>query len=399
MEYLISAGQVVTGPGGQRLRDGAVLVRGERIVGVGPRPDIEVLASPEATTIAFPNSTLLPGLIDCHVHLALDAGPDPVTTLLDTDDADLLTGMAERARQLLESGVTTVRDLGDRNGLALRLRDSIAHDGVLGPRILSAGTPLTRPGGHCWFFGGEVDGEAALRELVRRNAQDGVDVIKVMATGGGITKGGPPIWQAQFTTAELRLVVAEARQAGLPVAAHAHGTEGIEAAVAAGVTTLEHCTWMAQDGFDVRHDLVAEIVAKEIRVCPAASPDWRGFAQRFGPERAEEMFNRLRWMADQGVRLIAGTDAGVTHAVFNGFVSSLEFFRHIGLSPAEAIDSATVEAALALGIASDTGRLSPGYRADLLAVTGDPLTNLADLRDVRLVMSAGHPHTPPTKRR
>ncbi|MBT2481585.1 amidohydrolase family protein [Streptomyces sp. ISL-94] len=399
MEYLISAGQVVTGPGGRRLRDGAVLVRGERIVDVGPRRDIEVLASPEATTMAFPDGTLLPGLIDCHVHLALDAGPDPVTALLDTDDADLLAGMAKRARQLLDSGVTTVRDLGDRNGLALRLRDSIARDGVLGPRILSAGTPLTRPGGHCWFFGGEVDSEAALRELVRRNAEEGVDVIKVMATGGGITKGGPPIWQAQFTTAELRLVVAEARKAGLPVAAHAHGTAGIEAAVAAGVTTLEHCTWMAQDGFDVRPDLVAEMAAKEIRVCPAASPDWRGFAQRFGVERAEEMFGRLRWMADQGVRLIAGTDAGVTHAVFDGFVSSLEFFRHIGLSPAEAIDSATVEAALALGIAADTGQLSPGYRADLLAVTGDPLSDLADLRDVRLVMSAGRPHTPPTKRR
>ncbi|WP_308345459.1 amidohydrolase family protein [Streptomyces sp. ISL-94] len=349
--------------------------------------------------MAFPDGTLLPGLIDCHVHLALDAGPDPVTALLDTDDADLLAGMAKRARQLLDSGVTTVRDLGDRNGLALRLRDSIARDGVLGPRILSAGTPLTRPGGHCWFFGGEVDSEAALRELVRRNAEEGVDVIKVMATGGGITKGGPPIWQAQFTTAELRLVVAEARKAGLPVAAHAHGTAGIEAAVAAGVTTLEHCTWMAQDGFDVRPDLVAEMAAKEIRVCPAASPDWRGFAQRFGVERAEEMFGRLRWMADQGVRLIAGTDAGVTHAVFDGFVSSLEFFRHIGLSPAEAIDSATVEAALALGIAADTGQLSPGYRADLLAVTGDPLSDLADLRDVRLVMSAGRPHTPPTKRR
>ncbi|MFE9804054.1 amidohydrolase family protein [Streptomyces goshikiensis] len=395
MEYLISAGQVVTGPGGQRLLDGAVLVRGDSIVATGPRPEIEVLASSEARTIAFPDGTLLPGLIDCHVHLALDAGPDPVTALLDTDDVDLLAGMAERARQLLESGVTTVRDLGDRNGLALRLRDSIAHDGVVGPRILSAGTPLTRPGGHCWFFGGEVDDEAALRELVRRNAEDGVDVIKVMATGGGITKGGPPIWQAQFTTAELCLVVAEARRAGLPVAAHAHGTMGIEAAVAAGVTTLEHCTWMAEDGFDVRQDLVADIVAKEIRVCPAASPDWRGFAQRFGSERAEEMFGRLRWMADQGVRLIAGTDAGVTHAVFDGFVSSLEFFRHIGLSPAEAIDSATVEAAKALGVASDTGRLSPGYRADLLAVTGDPLSDLSALRNVRLVMSAGHPHTRP----
>lgn len=394
MEYLITAGQLVTGPGGRRLRDGAVLVRGATIAGVGPRAEIAPLAGPGATVMSFPDGTLLPGLIDCHVHLALDAGPDPVTALLDTDDTGLLAGMAERARQLLDSGVTTVRDLGDRGGLALRLRNSIEREAAPGPRILSAGTPLTRPGGHCWFFGGEVGDEESLRDLVRRNVRDGVDVIKVMATGGGITKGGPPVWQAQFTAADLDLVVAEARRAGLPVAAHAHGTEGIAAAVAAGVDTIEHCTWMARDGFDVREDLVAEIAAKGIRVCPAASPDWRGFARRFGQERAEEMFDRLRWMAGQGVRLIAGTDAGVAHAVFDGFVSSLEFFRHIGFSPAEAIDAATVEAALALGIASDTGRLTPGYRADLIAVTGDPLADLAALRDVRLTMSAGRPHVP-----
>ncbi|MEU7603677.1 amidohydrolase family protein [Streptomyces sp. NPDC041003] len=366
------------------------------IEAAGPRAAVEALAGPEVRRLAFPDGTLLPGLIDAHVHLALDAGPDPVATLRASSDSELYAGMALRAEQLLATGVTTVRDLGDRGGLAVRLRDEIAAGQMPGPRVLAAGTPLTAPGGHCWFFGGEVEGEDAIREAVRRNAASGVDLIKVMATGGGITQGGPPVWQAQFTTREMRVVVEEARRAGLPVAAHAHGTEGIAAAVAAGVDSIEHCTWMGRDGFDVREDLAATIAGRGIAVCPAASPDWRGFAERFGPQRAEEMFQHIRWMAGSGVRLLPGTDAGVPRAVFDGFVSSLEFFEHIGMTAAEIIDLATAGAAEALDIAHDTGRLAPGHRADLLVVDGDPLTDLAALRSVRLVLAAGRPFGLPT---
>ncbi|MGP4003646.1 amidohydrolase family protein [Streptomyces sp. 8N706] len=374
--------------------DGAVLVEENTITAVGPSAETEALAPHGTPRFSFPDATLLPGLIDCHVHLLLDAGADPVATLGTTDEAGLLLGMAGRAAKVLSSGVTTVRDLGDRNGLAVRLREAISEGVLPGPRILAACTPLTAPGGHCWFLGGEVAGEGAMRDMVTRAVKDGADVIKVMATGGGLTKGGPPIWKSQFTPAELRLVVEEARRAGLPVAAHAHGTDGIAAAVAAGVDTIEHCTWMAEEGFDVREELIADIVAKGIRVCPAASPDWRGFAQRFGIERAEEMFDRLRTMSRQGVQLIAGTDAGVPHAVFDDFVSSLEFFQHIGFSPAEVIDVATAQAAHAVGIGADTGQLDVGYRADLLIVDGNPLEDLGALRNVRLVVADGRPYIP-----
>ncbi|MFE5804260.1 amidohydrolase family protein [Streptomyces sp. NPDC056491] len=386
---------MVAGPGGRVITDGAVLHDGGVITAAGPRGEVEAQAGPEDPRLDFPDGTLLPGLIDSHVHLALDAGPDPVAVLRAAPDAELYAGMAGRARQLLATGVTTARDLGDRGGLAVRLRDDIAAGRVPGPRLLSAGTPLTVPGGHCWFLGGEVEGADAIREAVRRNAARGVDLIKVMATGGGITKGGPPIWQAQFTPQELSLIVEEARSAGLPVAAHAHGTEGIAAAVAAGVDTIEHCTWMGREGFEVREDLVDAIAARGIAVCPAASPDWRGFAERFGRERAEEMFGRLRWTVERGVHLLPGTDAGVPHAVFDGFVSSLEFFEHIGLTPAEIVDLATTGAARALGIDGDTGRLAAGLRADLLVVDGDPLADLAALRAVRLVVSGGRIATGP----
>ncbi|MCG3040421.1 amidohydrolase family protein [Streptomyces sp. S1A] len=394
MDTLVSAGRVLLGPRGRHITDAAVLVRGDVIADIGPRAEVEARAPREVSRFDCPGGTLLPGLIDAHVHLVLDAGPDPVAALQGTGDAELMHGMADRARRLLGRGVTTVRDLGDRGGLAVRLRDDIAAGRLPGPRVLAAGTPVTAPGGHCWFLGGEADGTDAIREVIRRNIERGADVVKVMATGGGITRGGPAIWAAQFTEAELRTVVEEARSAGLPVAAHAHGTAGIAAAVAAGVDTLEHCTWMGRDGFEVREDLIDAIAAKNISVCPAASPDWRGFARRFGPERAEEMFGTLRHMRERGVRLIAGTDAGIGRAVFDDPVSSLEFFQHIGCTPAEIIDLATHETARALGIAHDTGLLRPGHRADILAVDGNPLDDLQALRAVRLVVTDGHPHIP-----
>ncbi|MDV7221698.1 metal-dependent hydrolase family protein [Streptomyces prunicolor] len=350
---------------------------------------------PGATTLNFPDGTALPGLIDCHAHLMFDAGSDPVSTVLQSGDEDLLAGMVDRARQLVGRGVTTVRDLGDRNGLAVRLRDMIGEGVVPGPRILSATTPLTSPGGHCWFLGGGVEGEAAIRERVRENIRAGADVIKVMGTGGGLTKGGPEIWQTQFSERELRIVVEEAARAGLPVAVHAHGTEGIEVAVAAGVDTIEHCTWMAKDGgFDMREELVAEIKAKGIHVCTATSPNWRGFADRVGPERAEQLFSSMRWMAAQKVPMIAGTDAGVTRAVFDQFTNTLEFYEYLGISNAGIIDMATTDAARALRLGSKTGRLAAGYSADVLVVDGDPLSDLGALRDVRHVLAAGRSYTP-----
>ncbi|WP_343283801.1 amidohydrolase family protein [Streptomyces sp. TM32] len=383
---------MITGPGGECIEDGAVLVRDDVIAEVGPRDSVGRQQAQGAIRFDFPDSTVLPGLIDSHVHLAFDASSDPVAALQDADDEILLEDMAERARQLLSTGVTTVRDLGDRDALAVRLRDAIASGSLPGPRILSATTPLTSPGGHCWFFGGEVEGTDAIRALVRRNVEAGADVIKVMATGGGLTKGGPVIWQSQFSAKELRVIVEEARQAGLPVAVHAHGTAGIEAAVAAGVNTIEHCTWMAEDGgFDLREDLVAAIKAAGIHVCTATSPNWSAFAERVGHERAEQLFTSMRWMAELDVPMIAGTDAGVTRAVFDKFVNSLEFYQYLGIPLWKIIDMATADAAGALGIGSDTGRLAEGYRADVLVVDGNPLADLNALRDVRLVLAAGRP--------
>ncbi|MEU6674728.1 amidohydrolase family protein [Streptomyces sp. NPDC046925] len=388
-QTLITAGRVLTGPGGRHVVDGAVLTEGADIVAVGARAEVEPLARGVAQWYALPGATVLPGLIDAHVHLVFDASKDPVAVLDAHSDTTLMAAMEERALQFLRSGVTTVRDLGDRGRLTLRLREAITASRVPGPRIVAATTPLTVKGGHCWFLGGEVEGESEIRALVRRNAELGADVIKVMATGGGLTRGGPATWQAQFSAPEIRVVVREARRAGLPVAAHAHGTEGIVAAVMAGVDTIEHCTWMNRKGLGLREDVLDAIVAKGIRICPTVSPNWRMLPMFFGAERAKAMFDQVRTMAERGARLIAGTDAGVQRAGCDGLAQSLGFYQHLGVAPDRVIDMATSEAADALHIGDHVGQLAAGYRADLIAVHGDPLKDVEALGDVRLIMANG----------
>ncbi|WP_405523572.1 amidohydrolase family protein [Streptomyces canus] len=392
---LITAGRVLV-DSGTYLEDGAILIEGDSITAVGPRAQIAEQAGSDAVHVVFPEGTVVPGLIDAHVHLAFDGGTDPVATLHESSDETLLKDMRRRAEQLLLSGVTTARDLGDRNGLALRLDEEIARGSTPGPRIISAGTPATPPGGHCHFLGGEVSGVDEVRDLVRRNITAGVGVIKAMVTGGGLTKDGPKSWQSQFTPEELQALVDEAHQAGLPVAAHAHGTDGITAAVEAGVDTIEHCTWMTNDGFDLRQDVLKQIIDRDIAICPAVSPHWQMLPRFFGEERAAAMFDLVRQMAEAGAKLIAGTDAGVQRAGFDGLVPALSFYAHLGLPNSRILDMATTDAADALGLGETTGRIAPGYRADLLAVDGDPLEDLGALKTVRAVFAQGRLHEPGT---
>ncbi|WP_439382154.1 amidohydrolase family protein [Amycolatopsis lexingtonensis] len=383
LQQLYTADQVIPGPAGERIPDGAVLFQNGTILAVGPRADVEGLASPTAERRDFPGGTILPGLINCHVHLVFDACGDPAHAAAEATHAEL----AGRANQLLRSGVTTVRDLGDRDGLAIQFRNQNPQ----GLRIVASGPPITVPDGHCWFLGGAADGEAELRTRVRQNAQLGADVIKVMASGGQITPNSPKMWDTQFTTAELAAIVGEAQKAGLPVAAHAHGTDAIAAAADAGVSTIEHCTWLREGGggYDLRDEVAAKIAERGIFACVAWPSDWRGFMDRLGSARADQVVSRFAWMADHGIRMIPGTDAGAGTSGFDDYAGALQLYEHLGFDRADIIDMATTTSAEALGIGNTTGQLTSGLSADLLITAGDPLTDLANLRALQLVVARG----------
>jgi imidazolonepropionase-like amidohydrolase len=342
-----------------------------------------------ATVVDLPGATLLPGLVDTHVHLAFDSSDDPVGMLAARDDAAALAAMTEAGRTAARGGVTTVRDLGDRDYLSLRLRE--ADDPTL-PTIVAAGPPITTPGGHCHYLGGAASGVDGVRAAVREHAECGVDVIKLMASGGKLTPGTRPDLP-QFGLDELRAAVREAHRHSLPVTAHAHGTSAVAQAIEAGVDGLEHVSFMTPDGVDPAPEtLVRAIVDRRITLGMTL-----GVAPAPGATIPPELLARMpalqangRRLYESGARINAGTDAGIGRVkppdVLRWAVAQLGM---IGMSPAEALRASTSRAAAVCGLAHRKGRLEPGYDADVLAVDGDPLTDPAALHRIRAVYVRG----------
>ncbi|UWZ59597.1 amidohydrolase family protein [Dactylosporangium aurantiacum] len=369
--------------------DPVVVIDGGTITAVGsalPVPD-------GATVVDLGTATLLPGLIDTHVHLAFDASTDPVGGLAARDDAAALAAMTAAARQAARGGVTTVRDLGDRGYLSLRVRDAAAADPSL-PTVVAAGPPITTPGGHCHYLGGAAGTADGVRAAVRERAERGVDIIKIMASGGNLTPGSRPE-VSQFGPAELRAAVDEAHRLGLPVTAHAHGTGAIVDALAAGVDGLEHVSFMTADGVDPVPDAVlAAIVSR--RVALGLTIGIRPVPGAVLPpgilSRMPLMIAALRRLYEAGAVMTAGTDAGIAPIkppdVLRWAVAQL---GQVGMTPAVALRAATSVAAESCGLGHRKGRLAAGYDADILAVDGDPLQDPAALHRIRAVYVRGMP--------
>jgi imidazolonepropionase-like amidohydrolase len=381
----LRAARLFDGYGPQLLDRPLLLVDGGRIVSVD-RGGVEPPADAEVMDLG--DVTLLPGLIDVHVHLGFDASADPVARMNADDDATLLLRMRHHARQAVCGGVTTVRDLGDRNFTAITLREWFRTGVESGPEILAAGPPLTTTGGHCYFMGGEADGEVEVRRGVRNRVKRGVDVIKVMSTGGGMTPGTNML-MPQFTLGELAAAVEEAHRLGRKLTAHAHGAAGIERCIEAGVDGIEHCSFLTENGVHAEQAVIERIAARRIAVAPTIGrpPDRplpAGFALRH-----EERMQVLERMCRAGVNLVTGTDAGINGVPHDSARHSIVAFARAGMSNVEALRTATSAAAAACGIEERKGRLAPGYDADILAVAGNPLAEIRAIHDMRAVFRAG----------
>jgi imidazolonepropionase-like amidohydrolase len=326
--------------------------------------------------------------MDAHVHLELDPQHRRPPQLDDPRDPQ---AMAERAAAMVRAGITTARDLGGGVWAELELRNRIAAGEIPGPRLLCAGQPLTCPGGHCHFWGGEVDGPASARQVIERQVSHRVDLIKVMATGGMFTPGTDPAG-AQFDLDTLTGIVDTARLHGLPVAAHCHGTRGIELAARAGVRTIEHCSWMGEAGWAGNYeDAVARLMlARGVWVSPTVNRGWQRYLDNPDPTKLTRIRAAFQAMLALGIAVVASTDAGIPGVFHHELPQALDVFSRIAQCSAEvALRSATSDAARALGLEAVTGRLAPGFAADLLLVDGDPLQDLTALSRPVAVWAAG----------
>jgi imidazolonepropionase-like amidohydrolase len=368
---------------GSAFRSGGatVLVDDGVIIGVEQR-DYEV---PDGCPTDRYDGTVLPGLIETHTHLVTDSGVMALDRVAGYSDEQIDEVITRSLRDQLAAGVTTVRDLGDRRFCVVERRDRQVADAPAEPTIVASGPPLTSPGGHCHFLGGEVSGTEDIVRAIAERADRGVDIVKVMASGG-VNTPGTDVMRTQFTTDELQLIVDRAHAAGLPVTAHAHGTPSVEQAIAVGVDGIEHCTCVTDRGFGQVSDAsLAALAASEIAVCPTIGVDTR--LMKLPPPPLQAMLDRMGLTAEQmlqdrwefvgrlhreGVRLVSGVDSGIGPPKRHGTLpfAVCELIT-AGLAAAEALATATSAAAAACGVGATKGRLAVGQHADLLVVDGD----------------------------
>jgi imidazolonepropionase-like amidohydrolase len=403
VETVIHAGWLLAEPGAPPKRQQSVRIAGDRIVAVSPG----FVDQPSgARLVDLKEQFVLPGLIDCHVHLTGQLGPGHRMSFVEDSDPKVGLDGAHRARLTLEAGFTTVRDLGaHKPEVIYALRDAVAEGKVPGPRILCVGAILSPTGGHGQTYGfrqdvcacvqsnvGVCDGVDSCRRAVRLQVAQGADAIKFVATGGVLSNLRAGVDQ-QFTTDEIRTIIETAHTLGRRVSAHAHGLAGINAALSNGVDSIEHGSFLD----DASIKLFLEHKAFHVPTI-VAGMTVLGMAQSgsssLTPAQAEKAVvvgERIREALGKsyraGVKIAFGTDMGVGPHGQNAREFAL--MVEAGMTPADAIKAATVGAAELLDLADLVGTLAPGKSADLIAVNGDPLSDVTELERVRFVMARG----------
>ncbi|MFY9841722.1 MAG: amidohydrolase family protein [Terriglobales bacterium] len=400
---VVRAGRLIDPDSGTVLTNQVIVIKDGKIQAVG-----SALAVPaNATVIDLSDKTLLPGLIDCHTHLAdgnsLDNGGDPFEALRKTASRVVLESVPN-ARNTLLSGFTTVRDVGTYRALNdIALRDAIARGDIIGPRMYVAGAYITITGGAGAMTGqapdiqlpwdlhyGEANSPWEVRQKVRLLAHDGVDHIKVLSTGAVLTHGSSPN-ATEFTLEELQAAVEEARNFGLRVEAHAHNAQGIKNAIRAGVASVEHATLIDDEGIQLAlkngtyldMDIYDEECIQEEGRKGTIPLDFLEHDRELGEKHRQN----FRKAVQAGVKLSFGTDLGV--CPYGSSPKQFAFMVKYGMTPMQAIQAATTNAADLLGHSKEIGSIKVGKYADMVAVSGDPLKDIRELERVEFVMKEG----------
>jgi len=396
----VRAGRLIDPDSGTVLTDQVILIQANKIQAVG-----KGLAIPAgAKVIDLSGKTVLPGLIDCHTHVADGQSDGEPFNVLKKTASQIVLESVPNARKTLEAGFTTVRDVGTYRALNdIALRDAIARGDVIGPRMYVAGAYITITGGAGAMTGqapdiqlpldlryGEANSPWEVRQKVRLLAHNGVDHIKMLSTGAVLTHGSNPS-SIEFTPEELQAGVDEARNFGLRVAVHAHAAQGIKNAILAGAASIEHAEMLddelialaKQQGTYLDMDIYDEECIQAGGKTGNTPADFLAHDAELGRIQRENFGKAVR----AGVKMAFGTDAGVCPHGTNG--KQFAFMVKYGMTPMQAIQAATSNAADLLGHSNEIGSIKPGKYADLIAVSGDPLKDISILENIEFVMKEG----------
>ncbi|MFN8526464.1 MAG: amidohydrolase family protein [Chloroflexota bacterium] len=383
------AARLIDGRGGIA-GDAVLIVASGRVEAVVPAGQ-----TPEGVPIEdLGQATILPGLIDAHVHMIWDGAQAQPEEIRRSESVPKGAVRAVRhAAQTLACGTTSVRDTGCPGGVAFALRDAIEDGLVPGPRMITSGATIVMTGGHCHAMGVEVDGPVEARRAARQQLKEGADFIKILATGGvyGLRHDEP--WSPQLSVEEMRAAVEEAKNAGRVAAIHAEGERGIANAIEAGADTVEHCNQltpglaarMAERGIFMVPTLAWFFNVAEAQPSAIFPEDY----VRKGKAMAEASARSIALARAAGVKIAAGTDTGAPLVPHNSVRREIELLVRLGLTPLEAISSATRVAAEAMRVDARVGTLEAGKLADFIVVGGDPSTDVSALYDLRLVVQGG----------
>lgn len=402
---VLKADRAFTATGADLIPQAAIVLEGDRIAFVGPASDLTESHVEGAEIEELPGHTLMPGLLDGHIHLSFTAGsthPEVVDYISRETDMQQVVRTAANAQRCLRAGLTTVRDLGARRDVVPTVRDAINSGTIAGPRILTCNFPITVTGGHLHFVGWEANEEWELRQAVRTLVKEGADVIKICASGGNMTAESNPL-MVQYSAEQLKVVVDEAHKLDTPVAAHAIPSDSIRNCIAAGIDTIEHCVWLGADGgYDYDEDAMATAVAKGLTVSITIAGVLRGYLEdQSNSERIreamgiegpleQERVDQFRKIWQSGVNLIVSSDAGVRFTPPDDFYISLQCaVELLGMPTKDVLHMATYNPAKGLGVLDERGTLEAGKVADIIAVEGNPLADIKAMANVVLTMVGG----------